>query len=990
MKTQFANFVEGIASYAGSVFRTSMPSYCQIETADSDISLVTAQGTLVSGLRLNGFNFPIGPDEFEEVTSAITRTLQSFLSNSGHSVDFFATVDPSKIRRKLSVLSDGVRKTCDRIGLQMDDVITSNENALAKLTADEALYLVLWTRKSVISKNEIGTEQKEIMERLADLPLTAKSAQPYFSALSSVREKHEATIGSILEDLKNSGVVCEMLTSREMLRIARMEIDPEFTPSDWNPQLVGDRIPVVQSPGILRNQNKRNLDYSDMQYPPISWQLFPRDAQRINSKYVSVGERAFAPVFVEIPPREITPFSVLFDKLKTAKLPWRCLIRIDGGGLAYTSIKAAFAPLLSLTSSSNSKIAEAIKALRDVEFEGNTVTRFRMSFCTWAPADNLKLLAARSSRLAQIVSAWGQCEVREVSGDPLFGMISTVPFITEESAANASVAPLAHLTRMLPLRPSSPWASGSIVLRTLDGRVIPFQPGSSLQSTWNYIFFGRPGFGKSVQMLNLILSSCMQPGLSRLPQVGIVDIGPSSQYFVNMIRESLPKNLRHLVGGYKLTMSAEHAINPFDTPLGCRHPTPEHKAFIVNILSQIATPAEMDKGYSRMSELISKVIDDVYEMYSVEGAKSTPKRYSIGTLPEVDEILSRTNYMYDSNTAWWHIVDFLAGAGETHAATLAQRYAVPTISDCVALSSQVVDVFGRITVDTGETLPEAFSSLISSATRDFPNLSSQTQFDIGEVRIAAINLEEVAKSGSRSAVRQTAIMYMLASYALTKDYRLSPDSVPSMRMPDQYRAYHMKRARETKEELKWIAYDEFHRTSSSEAVQASVMVDMREGRKFNIGVILSSQGAEDFPPAMREFATGTFIVDAGSDNNARSLQKFFGFNDTARNLLTQKVLGPTAAGVPMLVSLTTKKGVFTQVLVSTLGQATRWALSTTAEDVLVREIVCSRLGAVEGRSALVALYPNGVQEANERLKEAGVSDSIAQIAKEIIDFRVAR
>jgi intracellular multiplication protein IcmB len=194
----------------------------------------------------------------------------------------------------------------------------------------------------------------------------------------------------------------------------------------------------------------------------------------------------------------------------------------------------------------------------------------------------------------------------------------------------------------------------------------------------------------------------------------------------------------------------------------------------------------------------------------------------------------------------------------------------------------------------------------------------------------------------------------------------------------------MKRARETKEELKWIAYDEFHRTSASPAVQASVIVDMREGRKYNIGVVLSSQGAEDFPPTMREFATATFIVDAGSDKNARALQAFFGFNDTALKLLTQEVTGPKSTGAPLLASITTKGVTYTQLLVSTLGLATRWALSTTAEDVLVREIVCGKLGAANGRAALVAAYPNGAQSAVERLRQAGDSNAVDTVANDVL------
>jgi intracellular multiplication protein IcmB len=989
-----ADIAESVATAVGSVFRTSAPSYCDIETNDSATTLVTTRGALVSGFRIDGMNFAVGPEEFEATVKALTRALQSFLTSTGHSVDFFASCDKAGVRAKLNELADGSRKTCATIGLEMDDVIASNANEIAKFTAAESLYMAIWTREALLSAKEVADGHKEMSEASLKLAKTTWSSQRLITTLPSLRERHEATVRSIADDLKSALINCEVLTSHEMLRVARMEIDPEFTQPGWRPHLLGDKVPAAGIPGYLRNDQKREIDFSDIQFPPVAWQVFPRDGERISSKYVAIGSRAFAPLFIELPQREVTPFSKLFEKLASAQIPWRCMVRIDGGGMKYVGIKDALSQLLAITSGFNKQIAQSYKELKSVEQDGHTNVRYRVSFCTWAdwtPGDDMKELARRASTLAQTVQAWGQCEVREVSGDAMLGLMSTVPFVTEQSAASASTAPLAHVMRTIPIfRPASPWSKGSIIFRTMDGRLMPFQPGSSLQSTWNYIFFGRPGFGKSVQMLNVILSSCMMPGLARLPRVGIVDIGPSSQYFVDMLRESLPENLQHQVEGFKLTMAPEHSINVFDTPLGCRYPTPEHKAFIVNILSQLATPAEADKPYSRISEMASMVIDDVYTQYSDDHSKSQPKIYAPGRDPKVDEHLQRFGFKADADTAWWHVVDFLAAKDEMHAATLAQRYAVPQLADCGALSKHVTDMFDSIKVESQQTLPQAFSSLLSAAARDFPNLSSATRFDIGDVRVAAINLEEVAKTGSRAADKQTNVMYMLAAYALTKDYRIKEDTVKSMRMPKLYLRHHLKKAMENQEELKWIAYDEFHRTAKSEAVQASVLIDMREGRKYNVGVVLSSQGADDFPPTMREFATGTFVIDAGSEKNAAALQKFFGFNDTARQLLSQYVTGPKSSGAPLLAVIDTEKGKFTQLLVSTLGLNTRWALSTGSEDVLVRRQVCARLGGATGRRALAASYPNGAKKAVEALRQQGDDNPIATVVDEVLSNHAER
>ena len=73
--------------------------------------------------------------------------------------------------------------------------------------------------------------------------------------------------------------------------------------------------------------------------------------------------------------------------------------------MKYLGLKSTIASLLSFTSSFNKRIHESTEMLRAAENEGLTNVRVRFAFCTWAPANNLELLARRQSRLAQSISA---------------------------------------------------------------------------------------------------------------------------------------------------------------------------------------------------------------------------------------------------------------------------------------------------------------------------------------------------------------------------------------------------------------------------------------------------------------------------------------------------------------------------------------------------------------------------------------------------------
>ena len=87
---------------------------------------------------------------------------------------------------------------------------------------------------------------------------------------------------------------------------------------------------------------------------------------------------------------------------------------------------------------------------------------------------------------------------------------------------------------------------------------------------------------------------------------------------------------------------------------------------------------------------------------------------------------------------------------------------MPLLADVTAICrTQVVeDLYGLVRAPTGEPLIQAFSRMMSSAVREYPILSSVTQFDIGDARVVSLDLDEVAKSGGEAAERQTAVMYV--------------------------------------------------------------------------------------------------------------------------------------------------------------------------------------------------------------------------------------
>src|SRR4029077_14552402 len=125
--------------------------------------------------------------------------------------------------------------------------------------------------------------------------------------------------------------------------------------------------------------------------------------------------------------------------------------------------------------------------------------------------------------------------------------------ISTNSVDTSSVAPVSDVNTLLPFtRPASPWPNGALLFRSLDGKPWPYQPGSTLQTTWIDLIYARPGSGKSVLSNAINLALFLSPGIQRLPRIAIIDIGPSSSGLISLLQEALPYEKRHLVGYHRL------------------------------------------------------------------------------------------------------------------------------------------------------------------------------------------------------------------------------------------------------------------------------------------------------------------------------------------------------------------------------------------------------------------------------------------------------
>ena len=955
-------------------FAGPVHSYCRLETVDNGV-LVADDGSLISLLRLEGSLKHVGSAEYENIVGGLTEKLQSTLSKPGHLIQVVFEYDPESSGTRVDELLQPSRLTAQNLGLSIGPLLENWGDALKRYCALETCWLVLWTRPAVLPDSLRKAALKERAVSMSKTP-TIPGCQQVSRAVAALHDAHNGFLTGVQDAFKQADLMTYPLTAHEALRDVRLSIDPEFTSRNWQPLIPGDPLPLrMPDP----DTGKADILHNTL-YPDFKGQLWPREGHMVSRSAIRIGDRIYGPLIMTLMPQTPKPFQDFFRVLarRDERIPYRISFLLEDGGLNL-GLKPLLSSVLAFSSSDNKRFNAAVDGLKALDLAGICCVKFRVCLCTWAcvkdgsEQDAHLLLRRRMAELSKAVQGWGTTDVSEAVGDPLLGFTASLPAMMPSSPAPVTAAPLEAAIGMLPLRPASPWTEGSLLLRSQDGKIIPFAPNSSEQASWIDLGVAPMGAGKSVFLNALNFAFVTQAGLSRLPWLSIVDVGPSSSGLITLLKENLPEGKKHLAAYHRLRMTPDYSINPFDTPLGNRRPLPSHKSFLSNFLTLLATPPDADAPAENVPGIIGRAIDLAYlELSDEKGGK--PRLYQPNMLPELHQLVVNEDIPLDASTSWWEIVDALFERGHIHEALQAQRFAVPLLGDLAAQLRQNKGIENTYEHHTIMTVWRSFLDAIEA----YVILKEPTQFDLGDAQIVSLDLDEVAPRGGPTADRQSAIMYMLARHVLGARFFLMPDDVKLM--PEKYQAYHAERVEAIREDPKRFCYDEAHRVTKNTSVAGQLQADMttmaRESRKWLLSMGLYTQDIDDVPPILTELATTILVLGAGTDRSIKNLADRFALNGACQYALSR--LGkPGRAGANLVAVFQTGSGRSQLVLSLTIGGQPLWAFSTTAEDVAIRNNLYKRLGPSEALRRLAARFPGGSAKSEVERRRRMVTDQSA-------------
>ncbi len=987
----FGSIAKGFAALS-LMLKQPVSSFCDLDTVDGD-TLVGRRGERVTFVKVHGLRRMTLRADVEAIANGLRLEMSGSLENPGHAIQAWYSCDPSLSAAEIERHTRGNRKIARELRLHLADIFAERERLWPRIMRWEACYFVLWSKPSLLTREESKQAAEETRKLTANAPAIGDAMSP-FRENEILSARHAAFVHRIVSAFRNQGIAAQAMTPGDALVAAREAVYPETATSDWRPMLPG-QVPMSRMPDGAPGKGDAGLAL----WPPMSEQMFFADAQTHGQSRVSIGAHEWASADMTLGPEDPRPFAEIAARLNATHVPWRMSMLIEGGGRNMMALKKAVATLLAFVPS-NRQIYNAFEGLAQMRQNNDDISvRLRASFATWAPEGETGKLRRQAATLRQRIEGWGNCSVASIAGDPLDGVMSSALGLAVASTAPAAAAPLGEALRMMPFgRPASPWDTGSALFRTPDGKMWPYDPAGSKRTMIVDLFQAPPGYGKSMLANSILLALCLSyaslgPSGAKMPLIGKLDIGPSAEGFVRLLVEALPPERRNEAIYVPMQLADGYEVNVFDTQVGCREPLPLERAFIQNFLSLATMPIDADAPFEGMDQLIGFVIDEAYRMLGDSGPNIRPKTYQRGVLPEVDEALRHLRTDLEDDAWWWEVVDALCRAGSYRLAEQAQRYAVPLLQDLIeaARSTQVKDMFSKVKAATTEETCDLFERYIKALIRKYATLNRPTRLDFGPARVIVLDLDAVAPTGSADADRQTDLMYLLGRHILARNFFLRPKYVKFV--PELVRDYHAKRFTEIYEATKRLDYDEYHRTKGRRFVRAQVELDRREGRKHGLQLGLSSQRMEDFGDDLVSQSTGRFILGAGDASEAEEIITRFQLSEAAADVVRHKLKGPdeNGSGSPFLAIIDADQVRYEQMLVNSLGPVELWALSTTPTDVALRNRLYERIGFSEGLRRLSRVFQTGTakkevqRRKDDRLRhgeeegraQAGVIDDLA-------------
>jgi intracellular multiplication protein IcmB len=992
--------IDTLISYANdALFKVNPREMIDLVTTDDDSTFVTKDGALVTIVQLRGTTAKLFDPELLAVIEEISGVIgQDLIKGGNHGLAVSFEFDPDEAYAYAKKTLNGSLHTAKRLGMGnlMSMIIDEKASKMADYCHVENTYLALSTYPTALHKDDMKQQVRERAEAMQSWPDTAEALLGDL-AFPALRTRHQTMVSSFmsrmeaLDTLDSVGLLMKVLSVKDYLKDAKRLTDFGASPN-WEPRTMADALTRIRVPSSPKEMKANKFDY--VMPPTFGQQLFGSTVETIGLKYAVMGNRLYYSCAVTEGPRDPETFDRMIHQAADLKLPFRITMSMKGDGIGVNALDNGLASLFPWMSSANSQRKDAVKNLQRYEKEANgVIPAMYITACTWAPAHpryskkngveyDLKEINERATKLNRVIQSWGGMQTRDTFNAPIEGSLSTQAGLFDHPLGCVMAPTMPDAIGMTPIfRPTTSWTErdGNVMMRTQDGKFLHYQQTSKRQNAWVTLLVGPMGYAKSTTINTLNFYYLLTPSTeSEIPYLRCMDIGPSSRSIVDAVKQSVSVERQNVARYIRLENSSEYQLNPNDTAFGLETPLPNHKDFLVNLVSTLCYGMSGDATIkNQLPGLVSTIVDKTFAAYaSKENGGDRPRQYYPNANALVDQKIHEHGIQIDDLTSWHELRDALFDAGEVRAALICHRKAMPILSDMIAIAS--LDEIRKEYPDehNGTLLLDMFARSIREAVSMFPILQGETKFELGESRVISLDLEDlVPKTNSDQALWQASIAFFIGYNLLTSDFFFHRSYLKYV--PKRYSRYHTRRVQHLETSRKRFSMDERQRFSKVPAAQSQVDSLILEGRKNLVDIMVASQMFDHHTEDSIDLATSTIILGTGNmtPENEKKVKTRFSLTDSQMKKI-RSIRKPTKRGAEVFAIFKTDDGTQAHYGFLTDGPIYLWLIATEAVDRSIRMKMYERFNETEALKRLAKRFPGGSIKSEVDARLAELNDDV--------------
>lgn len=994
--------IDAILSYGHSaIWRTNPREFIELATTDDDMTFVTRDGSLVSLLKVKGLTSNLYDDELRAVIEEISEITGRDLIKSGShhlSISFEFDPDAAYTYCKQTLRATALTGTRYGMGEFMDLIVEEKARKLADYCQVENTYIALYTTPAAIHKSDMSAQIKERTDAMHTWPEVAE-AMLHDTAYPQLRVEHKTMVKSFvaqlskLSSLKDVGLMLNIVSVRSYLKEVRRIAHPG-TPRTWEPRIAEDFMKEVQVPVKFSRRDRKNADF--MMAPSIGQQIFSESPTTVGLKYAVMGNRIHYATAISRGPTDPQTFDHLLQQAAELRLPFRICFSLKGRGAGVDYLNTMLALTFPWMSSANAQVKESYKGLQKYENKMNgVVPAMFITACTWAPVKasyskkngtvyDMEEISNRATKLNRVLQSWGGCQTTDAFAAPIEAVLSSQAGVYDKPMGSIMAPTMPDAIGLSPLfRPTTSWTQqdGNVLLRTDGGRLMHYQQTSGRQSAWVTLLVGPMGFAKSTTLNTLNLYYILTPSQEpELPFLRSLDVGPSSRSIVDLVLASVGPDKQNIAKYIRIQNTNDYQFNPFDTPFGCEFPLPNQLNYLANLIDTICHSMQANPAVkAQLPGIVSTIIKETYQAFaSTENGGSRQRGYYPKANQLIDQKIEEHDIEIDERSSWHEVRNALYAVGETRAALIAHRKAMPILSDLMGISSSEAvrsdypDEVGGVPVLT------LFARAIREAVDMFPMLQGETKFEIGESRIISLDMEDlIPREQTERALWQASIAFFIGYDILTRDFFFHEDYLKYI--PAQYLAYHTRRAKNLKTARKRFSMDERQRFARIPAAQSQVDSLIAEGRKNIVDIMVASQLFEHHTEQSIRLSTSVIILGAGNMDNEEAdlVSARFGLSKSQMGAI-RRIRPPSPKGAEAFMVFRTRDGTQAHHCYMTEGPIYLWLITTEGVDRAFRSMMYERHPVKEALTRLATKYPGGSIKKELENKLADINDDPSQ------------